>query len=96
MVYFNIDIRFKTIDRNEDISKSIHFPEVNIYDTSFRGAVSQIRYVVSASALSQIISAYVWYIGRNEVGKSEILSYNCYDGKNFIAMIKNTLREDLI
>lgn len=92
MVYFGIDIRFDTFEGDGFICN----PVISVYDTTFRGAVNQIRNIMSYNARSQISYAYVWYMGRNEVGKSEILSYNCYDGKNFIAMIKNTLGEDLI
>ena len=92
MVYFSIDIRFETID-SDDV---IHKPEISVWDTTLRGAVNQIRYVVSASALPKISSAYVWYMGKSDVGKSEILSSNCYNGEDFIAMIKKTLGEDLI
>jgi len=94
MVYFSIDIRFETIDSDDVISN--RKPEISVYDTAFRGAVNQIRYVVSASALPKIISADVWYFGKSDVGDGEILSFKYYNGEDFIAMIKKTLGEDLI
>jgi hypothetical protein len=92
MTYFSIEILFNTID-SDDV---IHKPEISVCDTTFRGAVNQIRYVVSASALPKISSAYVWYMGKSDVGTSEILSLNCYNGEEFIAILKKTLGEDLI
>lgn len=92
MVYFSIDIHFETIEGDGFIRK----PQISVYDTTFIGAVNQIRDIISNNARSQISFAYVWYIGRIGVGENEILSSNYYNGKNFIPMINKVLGEELL
>lgn len=91
MIYFSIDIHFDTIEYN-----GFRKPQISVYDTTFSGAVNQIRDIVSNNARSQISFAYVWYIGRTDARNNEILSYNYYNGKNFIHMINNTLGDGLL
>lgn len=91
MVYFCIDVHFDTIEGN-----GFRKPQISVYDTTFSGAVNQIRDIVSNNACSQISFAYVWYIGRTDATNNEILSSNYYNGKNFISMINNTLGEGLL
>lgn len=89
MVYFSIDIHIDTFEGDGFIRK----PQISVFDTTFLGAVNQIRDVVSNNARSQISFAYVWYMGKKGVYDNEILSYNYYNGKNFIAMINKVLGE---
>ena len=92
MVYFSIDIHIDTFEGDGFICK----PVINVHDTTFRGAVNQIRDIISYNARSQISYAYVWYMGRNMKKNNETLSYNFYNGEDFIAMIKKTLGEELL
>jgi len=92
MVYFSIDIHFDTIEGDGFIRK----PQISVFDTTFSGAVNQIRDIVSNNARSQISFAYVWYIGRDDAKNNEILYSNYYNGKNFIAMINKALGEELL
>jgi hypothetical protein len=92
MIYFSIDIHFNTIDSDDVIRK----PEISVYDTSFLGAVNQIKYIVSKNARSQIDFADVWYMGKTDVTYSEVLSYKSYKAKDFIAMINKVLGEELL
>jgi hypothetical protein len=92
MVYFNIDIHFDTIDSDDIIRK----PVINVFDTTLRGAVNQIRCIVSSNARSQISFAEVWYMGKTDVIWSEALSFKSYKGKDFIAMINKALGEELL
>ena len=92
MTYFSIDIHFNTIDSDDVILK----PEISVYDTTFRGAVNQIKYIVSSKARSQISFADVWYMGKTDEIHSQVLSYKSYKGKDFIAMIYKALGEELL
>ena len=92
MVYFSVDVHFDTIEGDGFLCK----PQIVVYDTTFNGAVNQIRDIVSYKARSQISYAYVWYMGRNNIGNNEILYYKYYNMEDFISMIKDVLGEELL
>lgn len=91
MVYFSIDIRFDTIKDDSFIFK----PELNVYSTTFLGAVNQIRNIIII-ARSQISCANVWYMGQNGEKECKVLYSKSYNKRDFIAMINKALGEEFL